>query len=381
MLDDEKIRKKFEESAYIVPSSYEKKTKDTIEQIQKKNVKEIQMRGKHWWLEKKLAGAVILLVAVSLLSISSYAAVNLLRERLRVMPEDVVKHYNDDVQNSSADADSFSRELSEKEEERMAKLRVAYEEKGRFPQKTILEITEGEVVQKEMLCFEPSESKFYLPTRELTDEELLQIIDIQEKREYSVQQQSKQAEKETKSTVKISKQQEEDYALKAVQSLYGREKTEFEKISVTKQEELDEVVMQGKKEAFTVFITEENLVERVMYSVDGSSAHQTDVDFSEAQMREVSTVMQKKVSTFTGKTIRSEKIYYQANEEGKLAFGTVGYYYKLADGSGCVAIYSTNYGEMYDIYVMDDYHSIEKEIKRKKERAKKQGWSMRKVSK
>lgn len=381
MLDNELIRKRFEESNYVVPSSYEKKINDTLKKIEKKDAIEMPIHVTRWWARNKIACAMILLLAVSLVSVSSYAAVDLLQERFVKMPKNIMNQYNEDVQKSSANADSYSRKLSKNEEKRMVRLRVAYEEKGQFPQKTLFEVTDDKEVSEGVLCFVSSESKFYLPERELTDEEILQIIDIQEKRAYSVQQKNKQKDADRKSSVKVSQPEEKERALSVVKSLYGREKSEFETISVAKQEELDEVVLQEEKEAFTVFITEENLVERVMYSVEKSSAHQMNVAFSEAQMKKVSAGMRKKVSTFSGKSIRSEEIYYQANESGNLAFGTVGYYYKLSDGSGCVAVYSVKYGEMYDIYVMKNYESIEKEINRKKKSAKKQGYTIKKVCK
>ena len=61
----------------------------------------------------------------------------------------------------------------------------------------------SEVVHGE-LCFCVENSTFYLPKQELTDDELLQIIDFMEKRDYSVRKKNSVSELPSSENEKVS---------------------------------------------------------------------------------------------------------------------------------------------------------------------------------
>lgn len=67
----------------------------------------------------------------------------------------------------------------------MELLQEKYENGGLFPQEKICEVnTKAEIVEGELsFCYE--NSTFYLPKEELTDEEILRIIDFWERRDYA----------------------------------------------------------------------------------------------------------------------------------------------------------------------------------------------------
>lgn len=69
------------------------------------------------------------------------------------------------------------RAYSDTEKERMAKLQESYQNETAKPEKMIQEVGSAEDVTEGMLCYIVSTGEYYLPDRELTDEELLQIID------------------------------------------------------------------------------------------------------------------------------------------------------------------------------------------------------------
>ena len=186
---DELIKVKFATGTFDIPESYERKFEDTIKRIN--NGKVENHRSPFLWLANhKVAGVAILVMMLSVVSISSYAAVDMYQKRMNAMPDEVIENYNNDVQNSSVDVDTYSRELMESEEEKMVSLRKQYEENGLFPRNEIKQVKGKEDVVAGGLCFVTEESKFYLPERTLTEEEMLEIIDLQEKRAYSVQKQN-----------------------------------------------------------------------------------------------------------------------------------------------------------------------------------------------
>lgn len=76
-----------------------------------------------------------------------------------------------------AGTSGMMRAYSDKEKERMAELQQSYQKETAKPEKMIQEVDSAEDVTEGMLCYIVSTGEYYLPDRELTDEELLEIID------------------------------------------------------------------------------------------------------------------------------------------------------------------------------------------------------------
>lgn len=72
---------------------------------------------------------------------------------------------------------SMIRAYADTEKERMAQLQESYQNETAKPEKMIQEVNSAEEVTEGMLCYIISIGEYYLPDRELTDEELLEIID------------------------------------------------------------------------------------------------------------------------------------------------------------------------------------------------------------
>ncbi|MCM1135780.1 MAG: hypothetical protein NC400_09430 [Clostridium sp.] len=72
---------------------------------------------------------------------------------------------------------SIIREYSDTEKERMQKLQQSYQNETEKPEKKIQEVDSAENVTEGTPCYITSTGEYYLPDRELTDEELLEIID------------------------------------------------------------------------------------------------------------------------------------------------------------------------------------------------------------
>lgn len=83
----------------------------------------------------------------------------------------------DAVQGERENADRIMRAYSDEEAERMEKLKQSYEDGTVYPEKLISEVDSAEEAIEGELCYIRTAGEYYLPDRELTDEELLQIID------------------------------------------------------------------------------------------------------------------------------------------------------------------------------------------------------------
>lgn len=80
-------------------------------------------------------------------------------------------------QEHNGEAGSVMRAYSDKEQERMKELQESYQNETAKPENMIQEIDSAGEVMQGTLCYIRSTGEYYLPDRELTDEELLQIID------------------------------------------------------------------------------------------------------------------------------------------------------------------------------------------------------------
>lgn len=88
----------------------------------------------------------------------------------------------DVAQEQGAEKDSIMRAYYDKEIERMLELRKSYLDGNVSPEMKILEVENGESVVAGTLCYIKDKGDFCLPDRELTDEELLEIIEYNYKK-------------------------------------------------------------------------------------------------------------------------------------------------------------------------------------------------------
>lgn len=154
------------------------------------NIQSRMKKGKHktrnW--KKMVTIAATFALTVGIVSIPVQAIVkSVVKERMESIPVEKVRDINDMVQGQAALADGFSREYSDEEKGRKQELWQAYKD-GKFPENVIEQVENEEAVTEEMLCYIRSTGVFNLPDREMTDEEILEIIDFQHKMSYAVTQ-------------------------------------------------------------------------------------------------------------------------------------------------------------------------------------------------
>ncbi len=132
--------------------------------------------------------------SIMFFSFSVFASSNLFQDRMESLSDEERNDYIANVENSTADADTFSRELTDIEKKRMDELLLLYKNEGVFPESALLVIENKNELDKEVLTFVSGESLFVLPDRDLNDEEMLELIDFYYKRDYSIMQSSNRAE-------------------------------------------------------------------------------------------------------------------------------------------------------------------------------------------
>ena len=140
----------------------------------------------NWRRMATVAAVFVLVVGVVSFPVRAFVT-SVVKERMESIPKEEVQEINDMVQSKPTEADTFSREYSESEEERKKALWQAYED-GKFPENVIAQVDNEEDAPEGTVCYIRSTGIFNLPAQEMTDEEILEIIDFQHKMSYAVSQ-------------------------------------------------------------------------------------------------------------------------------------------------------------------------------------------------
>lgn len=368
---DVKFSELLQKSEFELPNSYEMRFQNTLEKISAKKTK------RYFLLFHSKVAAVIALCVVSLsLSIGAGAAINLYIQRMNSLNEEEMLTYNSEVQNTDKEADSFSRQLSKLERDKMLEFREEYETEGRFPTKEILKVQKKSEVVHGELCFCVENSTFYLPKQELTDDELLQIIDFMEKRDYSVRKKNSVSELPSSENEKVSEDEAVEFAKKILADVYNLdityadEEIEFETTQNSKGEKLSSyfVYLKNRKWEFdaTVEIDSETGVLNGI-DIDNKSKEEciSGIKVEKKRYQEYgSEIRQLYEHLQYGKNIKKMWVTYNYLEDGTLNRGNVKYVIETEDGRGYVFIYSINADIVYDIYQIPDIEFFEKQEKR-----------------
>lgn len=177
--------------------------KEILENVRRQTTGK-KCRYRHRSFKRTLTSAAALLLAAGIISIPVQAGIRyLVKERMESIPAKELEAAVEMMESQNTDVDGFSRKYSQKEKERMAELYRAYQN-GTFPEEELFQTENESQVPADTLCYTKDTGCFYLPDRDLTDEELLQIIDFNCKRDYALTQdpdvQVQMAEKEKEQT-------------------------------------------------------------------------------------------------------------------------------------------------------------------------------------
>lgn len=167
-----------EQEKMIVPETVYRKVDDTLVSLSAGPI-----RKKMTWKKAVLLAAVL----TAMCSLTVTAAVGALQRRMEAMNQKEIADYFVQIYTSKLGADNYNRPMKEEERNRMVKLRVSYEQEAVFPQKALTMLSSPDAYKGKGVGFYKETSTFFLPEKDMSDEELLQIIDFVHRRDYSLQ--------------------------------------------------------------------------------------------------------------------------------------------------------------------------------------------------
>lgn len=133
------------------------------------------------------AAAFVLLAGVASFPVRALVT-GVISERMEnLLPEEEIQEINDMIQAQHTEAAGYSRGYSASEHNRLRMLWKAYEG-GIFPENVMAQVDSAEDVTEGMLCYIRSTGVYNLPDREMTNEEILEIIDFQHMMNYALSQ-------------------------------------------------------------------------------------------------------------------------------------------------------------------------------------------------
>ena len=299
----------------------------------------------------------IVAILIMMMTVTALATKNLFLERMQSISNQKKQEYVTELQRAEVHADSFSRKFTKSENERIENLRKQYEQSGMFPKGEIKKV-EGDVeIEKNTLAFIIDESKFVLPERELTDEEILEILDFQYQRDYSL---LAEREKETQEMItNITEEEAVEMAKCYIGEIYEISLDDF-KMENEIDGEKDYVIVfkNSKNDEYSVIIdTETKQVSEIQHPLELSD-YDNSMVLNEKELSiyndSVHEILKDKLNVMD-KTTDVYCEYYE-NSDGTIYKGNIQYIAKLKDGTCWIVKYSLKREKVYNV-VLTSYDS------------------------
>ena len=358
---DERIRSLARQSELTVPGDYESNIEQLLDRLM---AQEKVIPIKRYRSSKKVAAVVAFCVLFG--SGGVYATYNYGNLRMQQMKPDEISEFKEDMQASTEGADHYSRKMSASEQDRLIKLTTQYESEGVFPEGKILEVDAAEDVFSDQLCFVSTTSTFYLPKREMTDEELLELIDFYSKRDFSIKQKSTGVSTERSTEMLLGQSAAVTIAADTLEDIDGINVSQMEysisQTDVTAVTIHPMLTIQFGTESDSIYrVTLDGQTHQVTWIFSGSDNNFSesiacDEEEFESQYSSVKDLLQSLLTD--GQMIQNSYLTYSENKDDALVKnGVLTYYFALSDGSGYELDYSCTRQVIYGIRYIGEVQS------------------------
>lgn len=364
-LFDYKIRKLARKSKFPKDIESERKIEELLSQLSDKVV---HKREKSFTVKKKPA-VVLVLVLVCLIAFPVTAAIDYVAKRMEGVTQLEQKELYSEAMNGVGEAITYSRPLSDEERARYDELFSKYENQGLFPSSELSRAESYDSDDNSELVFIIANRTMILPERNLTNEELLQIIDYYHKVDYSLQSINQSTLQEPENSEPVTPAEGELTEIEAQEkaTLY------LNAIGVTN---VDEYTMKTTYESDPAGIIDSNyavdflLGEKMQYEisigpVDGSFQAFSIVDENKDYydktakpqsdiIMETQKIAKEMCGNLSAIAIDEQKSFtgYKTNENGEIPTGNIRIYCALENGDAYCFMYNIPENEFWHIYYL-----------------------------
>lgn len=368
---DRKIREHVKAHPVILPEDYQTMVQD---QIRKCCEKEMQMNTNvKKQRKKRMAAAACIVLCIGVCGAGGVrAGMNYAKQRVEQTSEKEKESLWKDA--AKADADTFSRELSEKEQKRLNELAEKYESEGLFPEGSILQISDKSEIVSDQICFLAQDSIFYLPETALTDEQMLELIDFYAKRDYSVTAQGQKDAEEAETSADVTEISQEEAIEKAsdlLSRLYG-----IDADTLAIETEHDQTLDENGETFTTNRISYRDETAGISYRVsvnlqngeiktvsaekDAGSNYSKEIAEDAAQYQNFYSEAEKMANAYMGENTvwTTKEMEYMRDEDHVFGTGIVNYIFET-DTDSCVISYSCAQQYFYQVryFTKDELNS------------------------
>ena len=373
---DREIREHVEKHPVILPEDYQTMVQNQIKKCCEGEMSMSQNKQR----KKKMIAAACMILCIGVCGAGGVrAGMNYAKQRVEKTSEKEQEALWMDA--AKADADTFSRELSKKEQQRMNELAERYQTEGLFPDGSILQISDQSEIVPDQICFLAQASTFYLPEKALSDEQMLELIDFYAKRDYSVTAQGQKEADITDSADDVTEISQEEVVEKAsalLERLYGVNadtltiKTEHDQASDGNGETFTTDHITYRDEAAGIsYLVSVNLqngeIRTVSVQKDTGSNYSKEIAENATQYQELFPEAEKMAYAYMEENAVwvEKQIEYMRDEKQMLGTGIVNYIF-VTDTDACVISYSCAQQYLYQVREfskdeLDSYLSDEKE--------------------
>lgn len=325
--------------------------------------------------------ALVIIFILFLCPMGVFAGINYIQKRMENMPSFEKHEIQDAIDNGGVM--SFSRNLSEDEKSRMAKLKKRYESEGLYPGKTLTVIKYDEKADKDSVSFDIDLGRFFLPQRELTDEELLEIIDYSNKIDYVQGENSKAAQKRLNEKGKklnnaLTDDEAEKIAKETIERTYSVDLSKYSEIqdkntysfsNENGKDSLETVIFYTFTKGNNAYSTSVNITTgeeiNLIWNADESiSIDDIDKDtvYSKKDVKKLKKQARKLALNFSGsKSFNDEKVYVIKSKDGKLSEGSIDFWYYSGDELIEIA-YNENIGRFVKVEKITSKKEVDSEF-------------------
>lgn len=373
---DREIREHVEKHPVILPEDYQTMVQNQIKKCCEGEMSMSQNKQR----KKKMIAAACMILCIGVCGAGGVrAGMNYAKQRVEKTSEKEQEALWMDA--AKADADTFSRELSKKEQQRMNELAERYQTEGLFPDGSILQISDQSEIVPDQICFLAQASTFYLPEKALSDEQMLELIDFYAKRDYSVTAQGQKEADITDSADDVTEISQEEVVEKAsalLERLYGVNadtltiKTEHDQASDGNGETFttDHIIYRDEAAGISYLVSvnlQNGEIKTVSAEKDTGSNYSKEIAEDAAQYQGLSLDAEKMAHAYMGENAvwTAKQIEYMRDEKQMLGTGIVNYIF-VTDTDACVISYSCTQQYFYQVRQfskdeLDSYLSDEKE--------------------